>query len=92
MNKYEVEQSQMGVIFYIIIITIVIIAAAKVELLSENTIITFHKCNFQDFAVLPNSRPHHILATFCISGCKTTVCLVDDKLTVQQATTPGMSL
>lgn len=46
----------MGVI---IIINIIIIAAAKVELLSENTIITVHKCNFQGFAVLPNSRPHH---------------------------------
>lgn len=28
----------------------------------------------------------------CISGCKTTVCLVEDQLTVQQATTTGMSL
>lgn len=62
------------------------------ELVSENIIITVNKYHFQCFVVPPNSVLRHILVIFCIVGCKTTICLVDDKLTVQPATVIGMLL
>lgn len=61
-----------------------------IELVSENIINTVNKYYFQCFVVPSNSHLHHILVIFYIVGCKTTVCLVDDKLTVQPATTAGM--